>query len=341
MSFAPLIFYPELLPLGGVGVVLSRLSLHANLEWTGACLTDGPLPFLGKRPADSTSGPAFLVIAEGPDAASSLAHEVAHCEALMGGKKGISCAATEEEALEWIEALRSPASLPSPLRHGVPPVEERTLVLVKPDNFRGPSARPGMILDNLERAGLRMVGVKLHHFRPSEAKRFYEPVLPFLEEFQGGRALPILAEWADSTSGLTFSEEDKARLEKSIGSVLGRRHWEKLVSFMTGLDAESTCQTSDRPGPAKVLAVIYQGVDAVAKIRALQGSTDPAKALPGTVRGELARSVMSNAMHASDSVANAAREMALLRWDDHPLECLFSRISRRPHTADSKPTLTH
>jgi nucleoside-diphosphate kinase len=41
------------------------------------------------------------------------------------------------------------------------------------------------------------------------------------------------------------------------------------------------------------------------------GATDPAKAAPGTIRKELAESIERNSVHGSDSVDNAAAEIAL------------------------------
>jgi nucleoside-diphosphate kinase len=52
-----------------------------------------------------------------------------------------------------------------------------------------------------------------------------------------------------------------------------------------------------------------EGEDAVAGIREIIGATDPAKALPGTIRKDLAENVTRNAVHASDSVENAAVEI--------------------------------
>ncbi len=53
---------------------------------------------------------------------------------------------------------------------------EKTLVLIKPDNFRFPSARPGNIIDLFSRSGLRIVGAKVHCMSVAEAEQFYGPV---------------------------------------------------------------------------------------------------------------------------------------------------------------------
>lgn len=61
-------------------------------------------------------------------------------------------------------------------------------------------------------------------------------------------------------------------------------------------------------GPTVLLAL--GGEDAVAKVRFLNGATNPEKADPGTIRHDLARSITENVVHASDSSESAKREVA-------------------------------
>jgi len=74
-----------------------------------------------------------------------------------------------------------------------------------------------------------------------------------------------------------------------------RPFYRSLVTFMTS-------------GPA--LALALERADAVARLREVIGATDPAEAKPGTVRQLYAESKERNAIHASDSPENAAREVA-------------------------------
>lgn len=67
----------------------------------------------------------------------------------------------------------------------------------------------------------------------------------------------------------------------------------ELVSFMTS-------------GP--IYAAILEKDNAVADFRTLIGATDPQKAEPGTIRNLYARSIDANAIHGSDSDANAEIE---------------------------------
>ncbi|MEX5719765.1 nucleoside-diphosphate kinase [Geodermatophilus maliterrae] len=69
-----------------------------------------------------------------------------------------------------------------------------------------------------------------------------------------------------------------------------------LVEFITG-------------GP--LLALVVEGPRAIEAFRALAGATDPVKAGPGTIRGDLALEVQNNIVHGSDSPESAAREVAL------------------------------
>lgn len=60
-----------------------------------------------------------------------------------------------------------------------------------------------------------------------------------------------------------------------------------------------------------VLAMVWEGKDAIALVRRLIGATNPAEAAPGTIRGDLALDTGRNVVHASDSPVSAARETAI------------------------------
>src|SRR6201982_3476494 len=68
---------------------------------------------------------------------------------------------------------------------------EKTLVLIKPDNFKFPNLRPGGVIEVVSRSGLYIVGFKVHQMSVAEAQEFYGPVLPVLQQKLGaedGRA---------------------------------------------------------------------------------------------------------------------------------------------------------
>ncbi|ACS86518.1 MULTISPECIES: nucleoside-diphosphate kinase [Musicola] len=75
----------------------------------------------------------------------------------------------------------------------------------------------------------------------------------------------------------------------------GKPFFDGLVSFMTS-------------GP--VVVQVLEGENAVQRHRDIMGATNPANALAGTLRADYADSFTENAVHGSDSVASAEREIA-------------------------------
>jgi nucleoside-diphosphate kinase len=59
-----------------------------------------------------------------------------------------------------------------------------------------------------------------------------------------------------------------------------------------------------------VVVQVLEGDNAVAKNREVMGATNPANADAGTIRKELAESIEANSVHGSDSLENAATEIA-------------------------------
>ena len=64
------------------------------------------------------------------------------------------------------------------------------------------------------------------------------------------------------------------------------------------------------------LALVLEGEGAIAVVRTTIGATDPAKAAPGTIRGDLALSMPNNLVHGSDAPESAEREIALWFGDE-------------------------
>lgn len=67
-----------------------------------------------------------------------------------------------------------------------------------------------------------------------------------------------------------------------------------------------------------VVGVIVEGDDAVLKVREIMGSTDPKKAAPGTIRARFGTSIEKNAVHGSDSVDSAKKEIQFFFHDLSP-----------------------
>ena len=70
-------------------------------------------------------------------------------------------------------------------------------------------------------------------------------------------------------------------------------------------------------GQGPLVAQVWLGLNAVHVVRTMLGGTDPLRAQPGTIRGDLALHVGRNVCHASDSVHNAEKEI-LLWFGDEP-----------------------
>ncbi len=60
-----------------------------------------------------------------------------------------------------------------------------------------------------------------------------------------------------------------------------------------------------------LVAMVLEGDEAIAVVRAIAGATDGRKAAPGTIRGDLSLSNRENLVHGSDSPESAERELAL------------------------------
>ena len=91
----------------------------------------------------------------------------------------------------------------------------------------------------------------------------------------------------------------------TVDEVLAKRHYAEhegkaffgeLVDFITS-------------GP--LLALVFEGDDAVTAARQVIGATNPLEAAPGSIRGDFAREVRKNLVHGSDSVESGERETEL------------------------------
>ena len=67
---------------------------------------------------------------------------------------------------------------------------------------------------------------------------------------------------------------------------------------------------------APIIAIIFEGESAIEVVRETMGATDPAKAEPGTIRGDLGLDIERNAVHGSDSVETAEEEIKLFFSQD-------------------------
>jgi nucleoside-diphosphate kinase len=87
----------------------------------------------------------------------------------------------------------------------------------------------------------------------------------------------------------------RAQAETFYAVHAARPFYRDLVTFMTS-------------GP--VVVQVLEGENAVARNREVMGATDPKKAEPGTIRAQFAENIEANSVHGSDSLENAAVEIA-------------------------------
>src|SRR3974390_2485624 len=190
---------------------------------------------------------------------------------------------------------------------------QRTLVLIKPENFRFPTGRPGNMIDFFSRTGLFIVSVKLHRMSVAQAIEFYGPVREVLRTKLKDVVAAKAKAAIEKELSLKIGSEHEQQLGTILGPSFGDSQLENIVKFMSGrAPSETSQQELDKPGPEKCIALVYEGVEAVRKIRDILGPTDPSKAPPGSIRREFGQTIMVNAAHASDSEENAQREMGIV-----------------------------
>ena len=96
--------------------------------------------------------------------------------------------------------------------------------------------------------------------------------------------------------GLKLVQISKELAKEHYSEHQNKPFFESLVNFITS-------------GP--LVAMVWEGNNAIEITRKILGETDPLKAKPGTIRGDFATSLEQNVVHASDSVISAERELAL------------------------------
>jgi len=178
-------------------------------------------------------------------------------------------------------------------------IKDRTLLILKPDAVK--RSLMGEIIQRFEKVGLKMVAGKFVVVSEEIAKKHY----------------PDSVEWKQTVGQRTIDDCEKYGIDLmsnvgttdplEVGEIVKKWNEEFLLS-----------------GP--VFAMVLQGVNAVERVRSLVGSTVPAKASPGTVRGDYSldsaieankRSrTIYNLVHASGSVEEAEEEIKLWFSED-------------------------
>ena len=196
---------------------------------------------------------------------------------------------------------------------------ETTLVMLKPDNFKLGSSRPGNIIDMFSRTGLCIVGAKLFRMSVAQAEEFYSPLRTiFVEKLKRGVAERVGDRLRDAFD-FPISDGTAGAVADLLKDGNAECEFNRIVSYMSGGNPYDVTDPDEKqkPGTSKCLALLYRGIDAVEQIRACLGSTNPQDAAPGTVRSVYGDDLMKNGAHASDSPESAERERKIIGlWEN-------------------------
>ena len=96
--------------------------------------------------------------------------------------------------------------------------------------------------------------------------------------------------------GAKFIQVSQQLAEEHYGIHQGKPFYESLLAYITS---------------SPVMAMAWDGPDAIAAVRQTMGATRPTEAAPGSVRHDFGLEVGRNLTHASDSVENGQKEVAL------------------------------
>ena len=111
-----------------------------------------------------------------------------------------------------------------------------------------------------------------------------------------GRIIARFEERGLKIVGLKFVKVDRALAERHYAVHKGKPFFDGLVAFITS---------------SPLVAIAFEGPNAIGMVRTMVGATKPADAAPGTIRGDLAVEMGQNLIHASDGPETAATELAI------------------------------
>jgi len=173
------------------------------------------------------------------------------------------------------------------------PKEERSLVIIKPDGIQ--RSLIGEIIKRYERSGLKLIGIKLVVPDKETVKKHYL----------------VDPEWTRKVGEKSIAAYAKRGVDAPFKSAVeyGEFILEKLVHYMSS-------------GP--VIAIVWQGNQAVGIVKKITGGTEPLTSDVGTIRGDFTvdsyaiadpdNRAVRNLIHASGHVDEAEKEIAI--WFD-------------------------
>jgi nucleoside-diphosphate kinase len=126
-----------------------------------------------------------------------------------------------------------------------------------------------------------------------------------MERGLGGTIISRLQQQGLKLLALKMLHIDKELAERHYAIHRGKPFFNDLVEYITS---------------TPIIACVFEGEDAIDRIRRVMGATDPARAEAGTVRADFGLDIQRNATHASDSLENARKEIELFFTEDEIFE---------------------
>ncbi|MBE0477867.1 nucleoside-diphosphate kinase [Candidatus Aerophobetes bacterium] len=227
---------------------------------------------------------------------------------------GTSKEEVENELKVWAKYASTDGGLLENVIAYPPQVEpEKTLVLIKPDNFQELSSRAGNIIDRFSQTGLFIVGARVIHMGINQAEEFYTPIKERLAEKMKKSLMKELRFALQEKLDFEFPAGIEEKMAEGLKIYKAENEFNKIIQFMTGKDPrKASPEEREKPAREKCLALVYEGENAISKIRKVLGETNPEEAAPGTVRKDFGHDVIKNGAHASDSPESAEREMKII-----------------------------
>lgn len=203
---------------------------------------------------------------------------------------------------------------------------EKTLVLIKPDSFQELSSKVGNIIDKFSQTGLFIIGAKVIHMAVREAEEFYTPIKERLAEKMKGKLLKEIRSSLESSLDFKLPSGIEEGIAEELKVYKAEHEFNKIIKFMTGIDpGEISEEEKKEEVREKCLALVYQGENAIMKIRKVLGETNPKEAAPGTVRKDFGLDIIKNGAHASDSSLSAEREMRIIQIEKDDISEIVER----------------
>jgi len=177
------------------------------------------------------------------------------------------------------------------------------------------SSLPGNIIDAFSRTGLFIVGANILQLTTQQGEEFYGPLRSIFISKLKGQVQARAGAALDGVFGFAVTEEMKSDIADVLKEANAEFEFRQIVNYMTGRDEAGTALPPEERG--KSVALLYQGENAIEKIRQRLGATDPSQAEDGTVRSIYGYDLMKNGAHASDSAASAERERKIVGlWEE-------------------------